>query len=332
MDIVDTTTPTLVESDALLYLGDGTGHIKIPPIKFAPFPNHLLPGGQIVLGDFNGDGKLDLAAAVENYYDPSEGFSIGIALGNGDGTFRTPTIFSTPGSGLVQTADLNGDGKLDLVALENGKIQTFLGNGDGTFESKGSYPTGDIDESQFTLVDMNGDKKLDFLAVGFVSSTARLTLLEGNGDGSFGAPQHTQLPAAAGGSLLVGDFDNDGRMDVMGNGNGGSWYLEQKPLVWLSTLHLAFDSQAAGSFSPTQTVSATDTGSAPVAIPSVTISGSGAAEFTQTNNCTTLAARGGTCTVTVQFAPASAGTFTATLTINHAVEGTKTVALSGTGI
>jgi hypothetical protein len=311
----------------------------------------VVPGARvknIVVGDFNGDGKLDLATSNFNFFDQTAAEGVAVLLGNGDGTFKAPSILpALPNTQWIQAADVNGDGKLDLVSVytpaqpqntPDSKIQVWLGKGDGTFALKGAYPLGIAASGEFTLADMNGDRKIDVVVTGIsnVSTTpykTQLVVLEGNGDGSFSPAQYTPLPASAI-SLLVADWNNDGRLDVMGNVIGGySWFFEQKPLVWLSTLHMAFGDQAVGSFSPTQTLTVTNTGSVAVSITGVGISGPGAAEFTQTHDCTsTLAARGGACTVTVQFAPASAGSFSATLTINHEVEGTKTVALSGTGI
>jgi hypothetical protein len=118
----------------------------------------------------------------------------------------------------------------------------------------------------------------------------------------------------------------------MGSQYMSGWFYQQKPLVWLSTLHMAFGSETVGTSSPVQPVVATDTGSVPVNVTGVTITGPGAAAFTETNDCGVLAARVGFCSVGVQFSPPSAGAFVATLTIQHGVEGINTVTLSGTGI
>jgi hypothetical protein len=101
-----------------------------------------------VVGDFNNDGKLDIASGSNA--------GIGILLGKGDGTFQTPTFFA-PFSGqviLTAAADLNNDGNLDLVAFGSGIL---LRNGDGTFDALPMEPS--ISESLVT--DINGDGKLD---------------------------------------------------------------------------------------------------------------------------------------------------------------------------
>jgi len=107
-------------------------------------PRHSYPVGTnpvaIVTGDFNGDGKLDLAVAKAG------SGNVSILLGNGDGTFRGPlnSFVSQAGSGpsMLAVGDFNGDKKLDLIVLNTGDassgtpgaLNLLLGNGDGTFQ------------------------------------------------------------------------------------------------------------------------------------------------------------------------------------------------------
>src|SRR4029077_4752748 len=84
----------------------------------------------VAVGDFNGDGKLDLA--VTNKGDKT----VSILLGNGDGTFQSQTTVPTGlAPDAVVTGDFNGDGKPDLAVANftDGTISILLGNGDGTF-------------------------------------------------------------------------------------------------------------------------------------------------------------------------------------------------------
>src|SRR3989442_6592908 len=117
----------------------------------------------VVTGDFNRDGKLDLAAV--NYGSTN----VLVLLGNGDGTFQTPGIYVVgryPYS--VATGDFNGDGKLDLVVVNSGypsidflgDVSVLLGNGDGTFQTAVNYKAGRY--PLFAVVaDFNGDRILD---------------------------------------------------------------------------------------------------------------------------------------------------------------------------
>ena len=83
----------------------------------------------IAVGDFNRDGKLDLVIAN------SEGNSVGVLLGNGDGSFGSPAVYTTRIPGFVVVGDFNRDGKLDVVVTNKYFFASILlGKGDGTFQ------------------------------------------------------------------------------------------------------------------------------------------------------------------------------------------------------
>ena len=128
----------------------------------------------IVTGDFNGDGKLDIAVT------DSDGNAVIILLGNGDGTFGAPTTIPVGNHPVAMVAaDFNNDGKLDLAIANSadGTITLLLGNGDGTFtQASGSpYAVGGT-PYQFVAGDFNGDGKLD-LAVTNISGTGTVSIL-----------------------------------------------------------------------------------------------------------------------------------------------------------
>ena len=91
----------------------------------------------IVVGDFNGDGKLDLAVGTGT----GTSGSVSVLLGNGDGTFQAPVnyptgpIIDTGLPGAMAVGDVNGDGMPDLVLAFGGGVLVLLGNGDGTFQT-----------------------------------------------------------------------------------------------------------------------------------------------------------------------------------------------------
>jgi hypothetical protein len=183
----------------------------------------------IATADFNGDGIPDMAIANSN------GNSLTILLGNGDGTFtpvsETPQTGSTPV--FVAVADFNGDGKADLAVanLNSNSLTILLGNGDGTFTPSLMSPaTGNGPES-VTVSDFNRDGIPD-LAVANYSGNS-VTVLLGNGDGTFNAtamsPQTGNNPL----SITSADFNGDGISDLavtnyygnsvtvlLGNGDG----------------------------------------------------------------------------------------------------------------
>ena len=184
-------------------LGDGSGGIKRG--KNQQLPGH--PWG-IVAGDFNGDGHPDLAIVKNNNSAKKDRLSI--LLNNGDGSFQ-PEVrypYAQFETVFVATADLNHDGKLDLVLADNGEgIDVTLGNGDGTFAPQTFYPTINSLAYGVTLADFNLDGNTD-LAVAYCSC-----LLYGNGDGTFqpAIPISTQ---DFGNSIVAGDFDLEGAPDI----------------------------------------------------------------------------------------------------------------------
>jgi hypothetical protein len=179
----------------------------------------------LAAGDFNGDGKLDLAVAN------STDSAVSILLGNGDGTFQSPVNY-TAGfiTSSVITADFNGDGKLDLAVVnrQGNTVSILLGNGDGTFRAHVDYATGNFPQS-VTAGDFNGDGKVDLaVANNNFGSNGSVSVLLGNGDGTFQA--HLDYPTAGGAfSVVTGDFNGDASVDLAvtdgGFGNGLSVLL-----------------------------------------------------------------------------------------------------------
>lgn len=182
----------------LLGKGDGTFHA-------APSPAVDQYPGALAVGDFNGDGKPDIA--VLTYV----GATVVILLGKGDGTFTaaplTPTVGGNPNS--IAVGDLNGDGKLDLVVSSYNTLSVLLGKGDGSFTAIAPPPVGSAPGGVF-LVDLNRDGKLD-LVLGNGTSPY-VSILLGHGNGTFGA---ATSPAAPTGPLTVMDVNRDGKLDLL---------------------------------------------------------------------------------------------------------------------
>jgi hypothetical protein len=136
----------------------------------------------LVVGDFNGDGKLDLA--VTEFVSGR----VEILLGTGDGTFQLLRSYSSCRAHGLATGDVNRDGILDLVVSDAGcgEVSILLGNGDGTFTMGGSFSTGggaSFAPYSVAVGDFNADGKLDLATANEFINKASVLL--GNGDGTF---------------------------------------------------------------------------------------------------------------------------------------------------
>jgi len=159
--------------------------------------------GRLALADLNGDAKLDLVNAN------SSGSSVSVHFGNGDGTFQTEVVYPTgahPAS--VAVGDLNRDGRLDIVAANPGSnsLSVLLGRADGGFDPHVDYVAG---AGAVQVGDLDGDGILDLASTG----GGAISVLLGNGNGTFGAP--LSYRAFGAGALALADLNGDGSLDLI---------------------------------------------------------------------------------------------------------------------
>jgi hypothetical protein len=197
-------------------LGEGGGKFRGLP-RFNRLDNSFARG--IVAGDFDGDGKLDVA------YGYSGGSSNGeVFHGNGDGTFKSVWVLGPHAALDMVGADFNGDGKLDLIAEFKTGLYLFLGNGDGTFQPARRVVTdkrfaGCGSGPSLAVNDFNGDGKADLAFCDWTGPTLRIGIALGNGDGTFQRPVYYQIPFGPGSTFpfnfTAGDFNSDGKTDLI---------------------------------------------------------------------------------------------------------------------
>ena len=159
----------------------------------------------VAVGDFNHDGKPDFAVAANN---------LQVFLGNGDGTFQLPTNYLVgTGAFSVTAADVNHDGKLDLAVTNLNGLFVLMGKGDGTFQAPVSYAT-PCGAYHVNTGDFNGDRKLDLIVTYSDGNCPYVSVLLGNGDGTFQEPPTNTSPSYSPVAIGIGDFNRDGKLDL----------------------------------------------------------------------------------------------------------------------
>ncbi len=208
---------------AEVFFGTGSG---FQSQVLVPVVNNGFPVGTNVVaaGDFNGDGKWDLAAASNT--------GLFILIGNGNGSFQPATRIASVGeTSSLAIGDLNADNRPDIVAAQRGfsapvnHVLVFLGNGNGTFQNATQFNVGSNPVS-VQLADLNGDNRLDIVAAcaGTAFSTTDpggVSVALGNGNGTF--QPASLLPAGSNPTFsAAADVTGDGRPELFTSAGTGS--------------------------------------------------------------------------------------------------------------
>jgi len=213
-------------------IGSKSNIPKDNPIFFNPAT--YLSGGvyafSVAVGDFNGDGKADLVVANECSDSKCHAGTVSVLLGNGDGTFQAAHSYSSGGyeAYAVVVGDVNKDGKADLIVANgcqsadqcaNGVVGVLLGNGDGTFQSAQAYSSGGVVASSVAIADVNTDGHADLVVANqcqdSTCASGGVSVLLGNGDGTFQAAHSYATGGLTAVSVAVGNFNGDRKIDLV---------------------------------------------------------------------------------------------------------------------
>jgi len=219
-------------------LGNGDGTFQ--PVKTYSSGNRVAVS--IALADVNSDGNPDILVANE-CFECLNGY-VGVLLGNSDGTFQTALTYNSGGYQPLSlgVADVNGDGKLDVVVMNPcstgischylpGNVGVLVGNGDGTFQDARTYSTGGEFGVGIAIADVNGDAKPDLLVASQCFSSTNcvngwVSVFLGNGDSTFQKVQKYNSGGVSPNAIAAADVNGDGRPDLLvtnrctGNGPG----------------------------------------------------------------------------------------------------------------
>jgi hypothetical protein len=317
-------------NDVSIFLGNGDGTFQ-PAVDYAA---HTHPKS-VAVGYFNNDNNLDIACANHDSNDVS------ILIGNGDGTFQAPVNYPV---GLnpryVTVADFNKDGKEDLVTANGGasSISVLYGNGDGTFQPQVSYIAA-VSPRWLAVNDYNGDGFLDVATSNYGGGS--VSVLLGTGSSTAGNEFLPSVSYDVGKNptgIASGDFNGDGKADLAVTVGGLPTtpntlmaVLLNTPVV-LSPNTLTFPTKVLGTHTNAHSIALHNMSPNSLTISNISVTGTNAADFLQTNNCGSVLSGNTSCTIGVTFKPTGIDVRLANLVVtDSAVGGSQTASLIGTG-
>ncbi len=204
-DEINDLAVTLRFNKLIILLGVGDGTFKVAEAyQASPTPAHMS------ISDYDSDGNQDIALAlnaVKTRY-------VKMFYGNGDGTFRPPKLLEGGSqSSFITHHDMNLDGNLDLMTSSPMKdsLSIFLGDGKGAFTKLQDF-AGEKGPHNIVVGDFTGDKVPDIVVCN--RRGASISVIQGNGDGSFVYPHYNYAVGSQPRSIAGADFNRDGMMDV----------------------------------------------------------------------------------------------------------------------
>ena len=230
-------------------------------------------------------------------------------------SFQTPTTYAS-GNGdpyFLAVADVNGDGKPDLLVAEGQGVGVMLGNADGTFQPPASYATGGYQTVSVVVADVNGDGKLDLVVANSISLTVGVIL--GNGDGTF----QRAVTYPAGGSpwsVAVADVNGDGKPDIIVGDESSCYACSGDGLVGVLL------GNGDGTFQPVVTYKSGGDSfeTSPTALAVADLNGDGKVDIAMTNYCRSSCSASAEGEVSVLLGKGN-GTFQAAVSYDSGGEG-----------
>lgn len=314
-----------------VYRGVAADWIASPPV-FATtlaYPTGLVVN-DMTIGDFEGSGADELAITYDDgslqVLDPGAGLTF-------PSTLALDPLLGGPSSSAqrLMATDLTGDGRDDLIVSDTNGGRVVVYRGGTAFGANPRESPRIADAGLLAAGDLNGDGRSE-LVVTHDATNSALTVLEASTTGAT-----TELTTVGSGTLrpsglALGDFDGDGRADLVSSTDDRINYARNTSLAGVigPAGGQAFGSEAVGAIGPPATITLTNTGAAPLRVSSIR---SDSDDFMVTGGTCldAIVAVGATCQARVRFAPSATGARSGTLRIVGANDAAGTVALSGTG-